>query len=223
MQDFEFTIQENTLYMLQTRNGKRTGPAAVHIAVDMVEEGIIDQEGGGGARRAAVARSVAAPGVRPEGARQGGGRRQGPATPRPARPRARVAFTADDAVAWSQKGKRVLLVRKETTPDDIHGMNVGPGHPDRDRRQDARTRRWSAARMGKPSVVGCGALGRSTPRAKRAEGRRQASLKEGDWVSHRRHHRRGHPQGAGRRARRRSCRSWPASCKPRSPCCTRSS
>ena len=48
VQDFEFTIQDNTLYMLQTRNGKRTGVAAVHIAVDMVEEGILTPEGGGG-------------------------------------------------------------------------------------------------------------------------------------------------------------------------------
>ena len=64
MQDFEFTIQDGKLYMLQTRNGKRTGPAAVRIAVDMVGERLITQEGSGAARRAAAARSASAPGAR---------------------------------------------------------------------------------------------------------------------------------------------------------------
>ncbi len=62
VQDFEFTIQDGKLYMLQTRNGKRTGPAAVRIAVEMVEERLIDREGGAAARRARPVEPVAAPG-----------------------------------------------------------------------------------------------------------------------------------------------------------------
>ena len=64
MQDFEFTIEEGKLYMLQTRNGKRTGPAAVRVAVDMVEEGLIDKKRSGAARGADTARSAAASGAR---------------------------------------------------------------------------------------------------------------------------------------------------------------
>ena len=64
MQDFEFTMQEGKLYMLQTRNGKRTGPAAVRIAVEMVKEGLIDEQEGGAARGSQPARSASAPGVR---------------------------------------------------------------------------------------------------------------------------------------------------------------
>jgi pyruvate,orthophosphate dikinase len=64
MQDFEFTIEEGKLYMLQTRNGKRTGPAAVRVAVDMVDEGMIEQEGSCAARAAPAARPTSAPGVR---------------------------------------------------------------------------------------------------------------------------------------------------------------
>ena len=64
MQDFEFTIEEGTLYMLQTRNGKRTGPAAVRVAVEMVRGRPDRQEDSGAARRAAAARSASAPGVR---------------------------------------------------------------------------------------------------------------------------------------------------------------
>ncbi len=64
MQDFEFTVEEGKLYMLQTRNGKRTGPAAVRVAVEMVEEGMIDEKTAVHARRARATRSAAAPGLR---------------------------------------------------------------------------------------------------------------------------------------------------------------
>ena len=70
MQDFEFTIQDGKLYMLQTRNGKRTGPAAVRIAVEMVGREAHQQEGSRAARRARAARPAAAPGARPQGARR---------------------------------------------------------------------------------------------------------------------------------------------------------
>jgi pyruvate,orthophosphate dikinase len=125
MQDFEFTIQEGKLYMLQTRNGKRTGPAAVRIAVAMVEEGMIT-------KKEAIMR-VAPPQLDQllhpvfdtktlkdllkltTGISASPGAAVG-----------RVAFSAEDAVVMSAHGP-VLLVRKETTPDDIHGMDVAKG------------------------------------------------------------------------------------------------
>jgi pyruvate,orthophosphate dikinase len=104
VQDFEFTIQDNTLYMLQTRNGKRTGVAAVHLAVDMVEEGIITKQ-------EAVARvepqsldQLLHPVFDPKERAKAEVAAKGlPASPGAAT--GAVVFTADDAVAWSQKGK----------------------------------------------------------------------------------------------------------------------
>src|SRR5437868_4985096 len=125
VQDFEFTVEEGKLYMLQTRNGKRTGPAAVRVAVDMVEEGLIS-------KREAVQRDapnqldqLLHPVLDPS-MRKG---LQKIATGLPASPGAsvgRAAFSSEDAVHLSAKGP-VVLVRKETTPDDIHGMDVSRG------------------------------------------------------------------------------------------------
>jgi pyruvate,orthophosphate dikinase len=156
VQDFEFTIQENTLYMLQTRNGKRTGLAAVRIAVDMCEEGLISKKEAimkvepqaldqllhpifDTKARKTVA--VAAKGL--------------PASPGAAT--GAVVFTADDAVAWAQKGKKVLLVRMETVPDDIHGMSVAQGILTATGGMTSHAA-VVGRQMGKPSVVGCGAL-----------------------------------------------------------------
>src|SRR6059036_510308 len=156
VQDFEFTIQENTLYMLQTRNGKRTGVAAVHIAVDLVDEGILKpQEAVGKVEpqsldqllhplfdlQARAKAPIAAKGL--------------PASPGAAT--GAVVFTADDAVAWSQKGKRVLLVRMETVPDDIHGMSVAQGILTATGGMTSHAA-VVGRQMGKPSVVGCGGL-----------------------------------------------------------------
>src|SRR5208283_2223581 len=125
VQDFEFTIQEGKLYMLQTRNGKRTGPAAVRIAVDMVEEGLIT-------KKEAVLRVAPSqldqllhPVLDPVARKS----LKKIATALPASPGAAVgmaAFSSEDAVELSKKGP-VILVRKETTPDDIHGMDVSKG------------------------------------------------------------------------------------------------
>jgi pyruvate,orthophosphate dikinase len=156
VQDFEFTIQENVLYMLQTRNGKRTGLAAVQIAVDMAEEGLITKQEAllkvepqaldqllhpifDAKLRKTVA--IAAKGL--------------PASPGAAT--GAVVFTADDAVAWSQKGKKVLLVRMETVPDDIHGMSVAQGILTATGGMTSHAA-VVGRQMGKPSVVGCGAL-----------------------------------------------------------------
>ena len=125
IQDFEFTIQDGKLYMLQTRNGKRTGPAAVRIAVEMVGEKLISKE-------EAILR------VEPQQLDQLLHPVLDPASKKtlaklaiglPASPGAAVgiiSFTANDAVVASQKAP-VILVRKETVPDDIHGMEVAKG------------------------------------------------------------------------------------------------
>jgi pyruvate,orthophosphate dikinase len=127
LQDFEFTIQEGKLYMLQTRNGKRTGRAAVRVAIQMVEEGLITKD-------EAIFR------VEPNqlydflvpGLDEKGGTIEVLATGLPASPGAavgQIVFTADDAVekAGHSRKNPVILVRAETTPEDIHGMEVAVG------------------------------------------------------------------------------------------------
>ncbi len=123
VQDFEFTIQEGRLYMLQTRNGKRTGAAAIRIAVEMEQEGLISE-------REAVMR------VDPAQLDQLLHPQLDPtadynvlATGLPASPGAatgKIVFTANDAVDRSRQ-EQVILVRKETVPDDIHGMEAAAG------------------------------------------------------------------------------------------------
>ena len=121
MQDIEFTIESGRLWMLQTRNGKRTGHAAVRIAVDMVSEGLIDQ-------RTAVSRvaptqleQLLHPAI-DAGAAPPPIARGLPASPGAAS--GRVVFTVDRAVAMAEAGERVILVRSETSPEDIDGMRV---------------------------------------------------------------------------------------------------
>src|SRR2546422_2890921 len=123
MQDFEFTIQEGRLYMLQTRNGKRTGKAAVKIATDMVGEGLISPEDAIMRVEPAQLDQLLHPildlKAKVKELTQG----------LPASPGAvsgRIVFSAEDAVEKAKEG-RVVLVRKETVPDDIHGMEVAVG------------------------------------------------------------------------------------------------
>jgi pyruvate, orthophosphate dikinase len=156
VQDFEFTIQESTLYMLQTRNGKRTGLAAVNIAVDLVEEGILTP-------REALLK------VEPQALDQllhpifdpkERGKAEVAAKGLPASPGAAtgaVVFTADEAVALAGKGQRVMLVRLETVPDDIHGMSVAQGILTATGGMTSHAA-VVGRQMGKPSVVGCGSL-----------------------------------------------------------------
>src|ERR1700726_4116055 len=128
MQDFEFTIQEGKLYMLQTRNGKRTGPAAVRVAIQMVEEGLITKE-------EAIFRvdpnqvyEFLLPRLDEKKAKV-----EVLATGLPASPGAavgQIVFTADEAGEKAGDGSKknsVILVRAETTPEDIHGMEVAAG------------------------------------------------------------------------------------------------
>jgi len=180
MQDFEFTIQEGKLYMLQTRNGKRTGRAAVRIAMDMVKEGLISEQ-------EAIFR------VEPNQLYEYLMPRfdekekkfEVLATGLPASPGAavgQIAFTADQAVEMAGPDKKgpVILVREETTPEDIHGMEAARGI------LTARGGMTSHAAvvtrgMGKCCIVGAGDIEVDQKAGEmRVKGRR---FKEGDWIS----------------------------------------
>lgn len=124
IQDFEFTIQESELYMLQTRTGKRTTAAAVKIAVEMVKEKLISKEEALLRVEPASLDQLLHPQIDPK------------ATPTviatglaasPGAASGMAVFSADDAVRFSQAGKKVVLVRQETNPDDIHGINAAEG------------------------------------------------------------------------------------------------
>ena len=126
MQDIEFTIERGTLYMLQTRTGKRTGAAAVKIACDMVKEGLIEE-------KAAVLRIPAndltqllLPSFDPKAKAKADKLTRGlPASPGAAV--GKLAFTAEEAVERTKAGEKVLLVRKETSPEDVDGMHSAAG------------------------------------------------------------------------------------------------
>jgi pyruvate,orthophosphate dikinase len=150
VQDFEFTVQENTLYMLQTRTGKRTAHAAVKIAVDMVAEGLITKEEAILRVEPASLDQLLHPIIDPKA------KIQLIAKGLPASPGAasgKVVFTADEAVKQAKKGI-VILVRPETTPDDIHGMDAAKGILTA--RGGMTSHAAVVARgMGKPCVAGC--------------------------------------------------------------------
>ncbi len=154
MQDIEFTVEQGRLWMLQTRNGKRTAKAALRIAVQMVEEGLIDQ-------REAVRRIDPAsldqllhPTLDPEA------KRDVLAKGLPASPGAasgQVVFNADEAESLAAEGKSVILVRIETSPEDIHGMHAATGILTS--RGGMTSHAAVVARgMGRPCVSGAGSL-----------------------------------------------------------------
>ena len=151
MQDIEFTIENGKLYMLQTRNGKRTAAAAMKIAVDMVEEGLIDEKTRSCACPA-PARPAPAPVPRPEG-------RRAQSSPRACRPR-RAPPPAGRlhrrrGRGGGQSGRKVILVRIETSPEDIHGMHAAQGILTA--RGGMTSHAAVVARgMGKCCVAGCG-------------------------------------------------------------------
>ena len=127
MQDFEFTIQDGKLYMLQTRNGKRTGLAAVRIAIDMVREGLITQEEAIFRVEPNQLYDFLVPRLVEKGEKI-----EVLATGLPASPGAavgQIVFSAEDAVKFHQSGayRSIILVRGETTPEDIAGMEVAAG------------------------------------------------------------------------------------------------
>jgi pyruvate,orthophosphate dikinase len=151
MQDIEFTIERGTLYLLQTRTGKRTPAAAVQIAVDMANEGMIDRETALSRIDPASLEMVLRPVLDPDASRtiiaRGLDASPGAAS-------GRVVFHSEEAQELSERGESVILVRTETSPEDIQGMTVSQGI------LTARGGQTSHAAvvargMGKPCVVGC--------------------------------------------------------------------
>ncbi len=179
MQDIEFTIQDKILYMLQTRTGKRTGVAAIRMAVEMCNSRLID-------RRTAIMR------VKPENLDELLHPMIDPAAEKkatflasglPAGPgggAGQIVLTADRAEEWGKKGKKVVLVRNETSPEDVHGMHAAEAI------LTAKGGMTSHAALvargwGKCCIVGCGALViKEKERKVEVNGK---VLKEGDWIT----------------------------------------
>jgi pyruvate,orthophosphate dikinase len=183
MQDLEFTIEDGKLFLLQTRNGKRTGFAAVRIATEMVDEGLITED-------EAIARveseqlvqllAPVFPGKEKETAVKSG-RFLGKGLPAgPGAACGRVAFTAEHCVEMTKSGEPVILVREETSPEDIAGMHASAGILTT--RGGMTSHAAVVARgMGKTCVVGAGDI---TVDAGHGEIRaRGLTVKEGDWIS----------------------------------------
>ena len=124
LQDMEFTVQQNKLWILQTRTGKRTAKAALKIACDMVDEGMFDKSSAIMLIDAAQLGQLLHPTLDPEAKRKLLGRGL-PSSPGAAT--GRVVFNAEDAETRVANGERVILVRVETSPEDINGMHVSEG------------------------------------------------------------------------------------------------
>jgi len=181
MQDFEFTIQDGKLYMLQTRNGKRTGRAAVRVAIQMVEEGLITKEEAIFRVEPNQLYDFLVPRLDEKSAKV-----EVLATGLPASPGAavgQIVFTADEAVEKAGHGAKknpVILVRAETTPEDIHGMEVAAGI------LTSRGGMTSHAAvvtrgMGKCCVAGAGEI--HVDEKKREMTAKGQTFHAGDWVS----------------------------------------
>ncbi|MBZ0155276.1 MAG: pyruvate, phosphate dikinase [Alphaproteobacteria bacterium] len=179
MQDIEFTIEDGRLWMLQTRVGKRNGQAAIRMAVEMAKQKLID-------RQMAIMRvkpdqldELLHPSVDPAAEKKAVELAKGlPAGPGGAV--GKVVFTADDAEAWAKKGQKVILVRNETSPEDVHGMHAAQAI------LTAKGGMTSHAALvargwGKCCIVGCSALNIDIRRKEiHVNGR---VLKEGDWIT----------------------------------------
>src|ERR1044072_3215761 len=168
--------------MLPTRNGKRTGPAAVKVAVDMVEEKLIDEKTAVGRAAPAQLDQLLHP-VFDQASLENLTKLATGIDASPGAAVGRLAFTSEDAVEMAPSGP-VILIRKETTPDDIHGMDAAKGILTAVGGKSSHAA-VVARGMGVPCVVGCGALA-IHERAKSAvvtTGGKQITIKEGDWVS----------------------------------------
>ena len=179
MQDFEFTIEKRKLWMLQTRTGKRTAQAAVKIAVDMVKEGLIDE-------KTAVLRiepkqldQLLHPTFDPEEEKKFEVIAKGlPASPGAAT--GKVVFDADTAEEWAEKGEKVILVRIETSPEDIGGMAVSQGILTA--RGGMTSHAAVVARgMGIPCVAGAGDIVVDYEKKEFRVG--NTVVKQGEWIS----------------------------------------
>jgi pyruvate,orthophosphate dikinase len=184
MQDLEFTIEHGKLWMLQTRTGKRTAAAAVKIAVDMVNEGVID-------KALAVMRiepdqlnQLLHPRFDPEALAKASEEGQFLASGLNASPGAAVgmaAFDADTAEEWGKAGKPVILIRPETNPDDVHGMLTSKGILTQ--HGGATSHAAVVARgIGLPCVAGCEAMRVDVDKHQATFGN-GVTIKEGDFIS----------------------------------------
>lgn len=179
MQDIEFTIEDGRLWMLQTRVGKRNGPAAVKMAVDMCNEGLIDKEKAIMRVKPSQLDELLHPMVDPLKEQSAKALAKGlPAGPGGGT--GQIVFTADDAAAWHKKGKLVILVRNETSPEDVHGMYAAEAI------LTAKGGMTSHAALvargwGKCCIVGCSALNiNAEAKEVLVNG---TVLKEGDWIT----------------------------------------
>jgi pyruvate, orthophosphate dikinase len=179
IQDFEFTIQDDRLYMLQTRSGKRTGYAAVIIATDLVKEKLVTPKEALLLVDPEALSQLLAPGFDPKEWKGIPVATRGlPASPGAAC--GQVVFTADEAVKWSDQGKPVILVRRETVPDDIHGMWVSQGVLTATGGMTSHAA-VVGRQMGKPSIVGAGEL--AIDEAGKTFTVNGRAVREGDWVA----------------------------------------
>jgi len=179
MQDIEFTIQEGRLWMLQTRVGKRNGSAAIKMAVDMVDEGLINKNTALLRVKPEQLDELLHPMIDPESEKNADALAKGlPAGPGGAK--GRLTFTADDAESWHQNGEEVILIREETSPEDVHGMHAAEAI------LTAKGGMTSHAALvargwGKCCIVGCGDMHIKLDEKEVNIG--NTVLKEGDWIT----------------------------------------
>jgi pyruvate,orthophosphate dikinase len=181
VQDVEFTIERGKLWMLQTRNGKRTGMAAVKIAVDMVNEGLIDKRTALRRVQPEMLNQFLFPIVDPRASEHATRLARGLAAG-PGAAQGRIVLDPDEAAARSEQGERVILVRTETAPEDFHGMVAS---------QAILTARGGltshaavvARQLGKCCVCGCGDLEIDYKAGTVHVHGTDAILKEGDWIT----------------------------------------
>ena len=179
MQDIEFTIQEGKLWMLQTRVGKRNGSAAIRMAVEMAKEGMIDKPTALMRVKPEQLDELLHPMLNVESEKKAELLAKGlPAGPGGAT--GRIVFTADDAEEWHKKGEKVILVRDETSPEDVHGMHAAEAI------LTAKGGMTSHAALvargwGKCCIVGCSDLHINVQKKEVQIG--ETTLSEGHWVT----------------------------------------
>ena len=177
VQDLEFTVERGKLFMLQTRNAKRTAEAAVKIALDLVKEGLSDRRRAIGMVNAQSLDQLFHSRIDPSRevsiACKGLNASPGAAA-------GQIVFSAEDAVTWKEQGRKTILVRTETTPDDVHGMIAAEGILTA--KGGATSHAAVVARgMGKPCVAGCDTL-HIDRRNKRASFNGK-EVREGEWIT----------------------------------------
>jgi len=183
MQDLEFTVEKGHLYLLQTRNGKRTGFASIRIAVEMVEEGLITEEEALMRVEPNAITQLLAPvfdKAEKEDALKNNRLLAKGLNAGPGAATGKIALTAEKAVEYAEKGEKCVLVRFETSPEDLAGMDAAEGILTA--RGGMTSHAAVVARgMGKPCVVGCGAL--EIDYDKGTVTVKDTVLKEGDYIS----------------------------------------